>query len=336
METLAEEFDRALANIEIDRWKVERSRSAHEEVRAALRASAQLQDWGLDSILIGSYARRTGIRPGKDVDIFAKLTNLDTNASPREVFAEVEDALVRRFGRERVERQRRSVKVDFTNADGPFAADAVPAVRSGDIWAIPSRDRSIWGNALDPKRWIRTNPEKLGALTSERNRAPTVNGRGAYVPTVKLVRQAREHHRGDQSPGGLYFEIMCYWAFADGAGGGGFAEILAATLASIVIQLEQARTAPLVDPMLNAPFDPRPSNEELVECATAFRELSADAAQALVLDRCAAAVRWRKVLGENDLGPCFPIPPGCDERGNELPAARAVPRRGPREARGFG
>lgn len=228
------------------------------------------------------------------------------------------------------------MKVDFTDRQGPFLADAVPAVRSGDIWAIPSRDRGAWADALHPERWIRTDPERLGILTSQRNREPTVAGRGAYVPTVKLVKQARRHHRGDQSPGGLYFEIMCYWAFAGGVQGDSFAEILAATLASIVVLLERARTAPLVDPALSSPFSPTPSSEELDECRNVFTDLSADAAAALELDRCAAAVRWRKILGENDLGSCFPIPPGCDERGNELPAARAIPRRGPREARGFG
>jgi tRNA nucleotidyltransferase (CCA-adding enzyme) len=66
-------------------------------VRAALDTSAQLREWGLETILIGSYARHTGIRPGKDVDIFAKLTELDTSASPQIVFDEVEAALVRHF-----------------------------------------------------------------------------------------------------------------------------------------------------------------------------------------------------------------------------------------------
>lgn len=47
--------------------------AAHVEVRSVLRAAAQLVAHGLDDILIGSYARRVSIRPGKDVDVFGRL-----------------------------------------------------------------------------------------------------------------------------------------------------------------------------------------------------------------------------------------------------------------------
>lgn len=36
--------------------------------------------------MIGSYARNTGVYPGNDVDVFTKLTKLDTSASPTGVF----------------------------------------------------------------------------------------------------------------------------------------------------------------------------------------------------------------------------------------------------------
>ena len=39
--------------------------AAHTEVRSILRAAVPLVDLGLDDVLIGSYARETGIWPGK-------------------------------------------------------------------------------------------------------------------------------------------------------------------------------------------------------------------------------------------------------------------------------
>ena len=87
------------------------------------------------------------------------------------------------------------------------------------------------------------------------------------MPTVKLVRQTRRHHRGDQKPGGLYFEILTYWAFQSGAiTGDSFAEIFAQTLRAVATQL--ATGEPATDPVLGRPYKPAPEPDDL---ATARR-----------------------------------------------------------------
>lgn len=48
----------------------------HEEVRDALAQSEELADFGIHSVLIGSYRRDVSIRRVKDVDVFCKLENL--------------------------------------------------------------------------------------------------------------------------------------------------------------------------------------------------------------------------------------------------------------------
>jgi hypothetical protein len=48
--------------------------AAQVEVRSILRADGQLRRHGLNDVLIGSYARRVSIWPGKDVDVFGRLT----------------------------------------------------------------------------------------------------------------------------------------------------------------------------------------------------------------------------------------------------------------------
>lgn len=330
METLPEQFSQALHRIQIHGPKADRASEAHKEVRRALQKDSVLRDWGIDTVLIGSYGRKTGIYPGKDVDVFSKLTALDSSVHPEAVFDRVARVLDDQYG-SRATPQDRSVKVLFS-ADG-FSVDAVPAVRSGGRWAIPDHDRTHWASA---NGWCETDPERLGDLTTERNQTPAVSGQGAYVPVVKLVRQTREYHLGDAKPGGLYFEMATYWAFQAGVPGASFAEIFAATLSSIGNQLTQAQVQPLLDPALLQPYSPQPSSSDLASASQTFLALAAEANRALALALCPAAVIWRKILGSNGRGPCFPLPPNCDEKGRSIRGVTVVSDRGSDEARPFG
>ncbi len=332
METLPEQFDEAKSRIEISVTKRARAIAAHTEIRLWLETDKQLFSWGVDTILIGSYARSTTIHPGKDVDVLVKLPKLDVSASPGEVFGAVSDMLVRKYD-QRAEPQRRSVKVSFDKGDDEFAVDVVPAVPNGEHWAIPQRDREHW-QAQDPNsRWIETDPERLGKLTTEMNGKLKIAGQGAYVPTVKLMRQARRHHMPEAKPGGLFFELLTYWAFVSGVEGDSYAEILAAVLKSASSQL--AGGSALLDPALDTAFSPAPSADERVAAARLFGQLSEKAERALNLPRCRAVVLWREILGENQRGQCFPLPEGCDQEGNEISPISAVVSAGSKEPSGF-
>jgi hypothetical protein len=285
-------------------------------------------------LLIGSYARRTAIYPGKDVDVFTKLTKLDTNSgNPKTAFEAVRDVLVKKY-RDRAEPQERSIRVTFPiDGEEDFHVDVVPAVRNGSRWAIPRHDTNLWDAPNVQERWVETDPEELTQRTQERNKSPEVDGRGAYVPTVKLVRQIRRHHRGKAKPGGFYFELMTYWTFEGGVEGDSFAEILANALTSIAAQLTSDQ--PLIDPVFMNPYKPAPDPADRTNAARVFTDLAREAQSALTLDECAAAVIWRKLLGNiDDFGPIFEIPPGCDARGRKLPAF-AVASTGGEEANRF-
>ncbi len=330
MEPLAEQFDSALSCIEISGPKADRVKDAHTEVRTILEADATLKDWGVDTVLIGSYARRTGIYPGNDVDIFTKMTALDTSASPSAVFGAVETVLVSHYG-PRVTPRTRSLKIDF--ADDGFSVDVVPAVASPPHWAIPSKDRDHWA-ATSGESWVVTDPELVTELTRRRNQTPLVGSRGAYVPTVKLVRQARSHHLDERRPGGLYVELLTYWAFESGIDEQTFAECFSRALAFIRNHL--AGDEPLTDPALGALYTPSLTQSERGDALAVFDVLNANATRALVADRCEAAVLWRQILGVNDRGVAFPLPEGCSETGKELSGISAITSRGSDEARGFG
>ncbi len=337
METLSTNFDAALTRIEPRGQRLRLAQSAHAEISKVLEASTQLQRWGVKPVLIGSYSRSTSIRPGKDVDVFCKLTSLDISASALEVFNAVYKVLFDHYGKDRVSPNHRSVEVKFEykDDDEAFSVDVVPAVKWNGRWGIPCKDKKLWEDQKTACRWIETNPEKLGELTSARNRGLQIGGRGAYVPLVKLIRQIREHHLGEKKPGGLYFELLTYWAFEGGRKESSFAELLAAVLSFIAQRLTKANSEPLQDPALGRAYDPRPLDKEVVEAWVLFAELAREASQAVTLNRCPAAVKWRRILGKNDLGWCFTLPDGCDETGKELGPVTAVRSRGSQEAHGF-
>ncbi len=331
METLTREFEEALTRAEVSEPKRLRAREAHLEVRGVLEADATLKDWGIDTVLIGSYARHTSIHPGKDVDVFSKLDGLDTQASATTVFNTMRRVLVEEYG-DRAKPQNHSIKVLFDDHDG-FSIDAVPAVHMGERWGIPNRDTAAWEGE---SKWTETDPEKLTSLTSDLNRRVVISGRGAYVPIVKLLRQTRRFHLGDRKPGGLYFELMTFWLFAARLTANSWAELFAVTLRGVHETLERASDKPVNDPALERPFEPRPDASELAFAADCFEELASKAETALHLDECAAAVQWRSILGTNDRGQVFPLPDGCDESGRRIAPIEAVTRRGSREASSFG
>lgn len=330
---LADQFDGALALINIDDDRRRFAAEAHTQIRTHLESDSLLCSWGVDTTLIGSYARRTGIYPGKDVDVFTKLTKLSTlTVEPRAIYEATRNILVAKYG-DRAKPQPRSVKVEFNFDSFEFAVDVVPAVHLDDRWALPRRDTTTW---RDPdERWVETDPEHLGTLTKKQNERLKVDGQGAYVPTVKLVRQARKHHRDKSKPGGFYFELMTYWAFERGeVAGTTFAEILSDALSSIASQLDSG--APLQDPVLGRDYRPTPEPQDRADSAAVFRELARKAREARAeSSRCRAAVLWREILGRNEQGHCFPLPPGCDEHGRELPVTAAGASRVSREPGGF-
>lgn len=340
METLHAQFSQALTNIEINETKRQRAIAAHTEIQELLQGDERLRTWGINTRLIGSYSRQTGIYPGRDVDVFARLENLDTSASPEVVYQRVKDVLVSKYGR-RATPQARSIKVEFPSGVGPdasFAVDTVPAVRSGNRWAIPAKDPNLWTNS--PSRWVVTDPEQFSALSSALNTAtwsPTVRGQDAYKPVVKLMRQVREVHLGDRKPGGLYIEFATYDVWSSRlVRGSEWGELLAATLGPVASRFDAAPTQPLLDPGLGTPVDPALDEAVWLSAAQTFHRLAGLAAVALSAERCAAAAKWREILGTNARGQVLPLPPGCDARGFATTgmAGLAAPR--PREARSFG
>ena len=321
MANLRNQFEQALTNIEVNGQKRKRAIEAHTEIRELLQQDEQLKEWGVEPLLIGSYGRDTGIYPGKDVDVFLRFTRLDTRAEPRAVFNAVWRVIVRKYGQYgqgggRAQQQARSVKVLFPDHDrisgGDFSVDAVPAVRHGDLWAIPTKDQNRWVEGEG--RWVTTGAVLFGDLSAELNQSatsPKVGDRPAYKPIVKLVRQIRQTHLGDKRPGGLYLEFVTFEAWRSGlVAGSEWDVLLARTLQCIADRFQRAGVNPLLDPVLGTPVDPPLSAGQVEQAAAIFGRLAAAANRAILLDDTDSATEWRKILGGNDrANPVLPYPP---------------------------
>ncbi len=322
MAQLNEQFTATLSNIEISGAKLERAKQAHKEIRDFLERNFYLQEWGIDSILIGSYSRQTAIYPGKDVDVMARLDNMySLYADPRAVYDRVLKVLEEKYGLAgnggRVTPRSRSIKVDFPrryeNAqDSSFAVDVVPAVHHCMEWGIPSRESSQWSSG--PAHWVTTNPMKFGDLTTQLNKSSMkVSGQSAYIPIVKLMRQAKKQHFSDRRPNGLYVELATYDVWSNGmVSGSDWASLFTSTLEQVAIRFSNAVSCPIKDPALNVPAEPKLEAFEAQHAYKKFSELAEKAKTALDSDRCQAATMWREILGENEKGHVFPLPPGCN------------------------
>ena len=302
MPQLAAQFEQAKSNVSPPPDDVSNASEAHTEVRQALETSQVLSGFAIDTILIGSYARHVAIRRIKDVDVFSKLPRVPSTIAPGQLLDLFHKILASEFGCARVDPQERSIKVDFPDYD--LCVDAVPARPYGSHWAVPDRCGG----------WEETNPEFLGSLTTDLNS----DHDGHYVPTVKLIRQARRAQLGDGQPGGLYVEIACYHAFVHGLAAVSASEYFYEALGAVATQLNLARTGGLADPTLPGHvISTRATDTELARAAHLFHGLATRAQAALNSDdACFAAFEFREVLGTTSDGNwVFPMPSYCNDDG---------------------
>ncbi|UKA58238.1 nucleotidyltransferase domain-containing protein [Arthrobacter sp. FW306-2-2C-D06B] len=315
MALLSGEFSTALGRIEPGADK-ENAPEAHQLVRSVLESDATLAEYGIKSVLIGSYKRRVSIRRVKDVDVFCMLEELPVGVTSKEILDKFFEVLHGAFGRDssghqRTKRQDRSLQVDFPEFD--LYVDAVPARPHWDknSWEIPKRGQD--------NDWQQTNPDLLTSLTQQMNDAHAA----MYVPTVKLLRQTRRALMGHSKPGGFFIEIATYQAFASGAVvGQNQADYYASALAVVakLIKNHVDYGLSIGDPTLpGLPLSVRAKTEEFERLKTTFAGASESAARALAEeDRGKAALGFRNLLGVNGDGEeVFPMPAGYEEDGTK-------------------
>jgi tRNA nucleotidyltransferase (CCA-adding enzyme) len=160
MAVLAESFNKALANIEPQRKEpgddAKCAQAAQKEVREVLLDDSKLSSWGIDPVLIGSYARHVSIRRVKDVDVFGRIVGFPDSLYPGDALDAFETTLCAEYGT-RCAPQTRSFKVDF---EFDLSVDVVPARPYEAIWQIPRRPTCEPGGSGPTRcrRRLKTDP----------------------------------------------------------------------------------------------------------------------------------------------------------------------------------
>jgi hypothetical protein len=328
MAELSNYFSKALSNVEPTE-DIPNAIEAHQEVTNVLLADDELKAMGISPVLIGSYKRQVSIKRIKDVDVFGRLEDAPDDLKPEDALDLFEKVLTNEFGAERVERQARSIKIDYPDYD--LTVDAVPARPLGENWELPNHPPE--GEAAE---WIETNPLRMNEITTETNQAYTLNDTGVYVPVVKLIRQTRRNWLGDH-PGGFFFEVMTYWAFNNQTlSGNSYAEYVTLALEEIAAMLPDVAVNGLDDATIDGKKISTKATAEDLETAVAnIGEAAALARDAFEdEDDCSSAVKWRQLFGKTSDGEfVFPIPDYCNTDGTHkssatrlvVPGAATVP-----------
>jgi hypothetical protein len=151
-------FKKFRSRLELSDKEQDDASRSHYEIRDYLKTKFDIER----DILTGSYRRETKTKPLKDVDIFCILSEKERHRRdepPGDLLAAFETALVEKYGKSNVTRQRRSVTVDFgvktdENEDTGgkvMSFDVVPAFAKDGHYEIPDT-----GN---PAGWTETDPE---------------------------------------------------------------------------------------------------------------------------------------------------------------------------------
>lgn len=298
-------FDAATTNVEPSSGDVTNAASAHSEVRDVLEADGLLKDWGIDSVLIGSYKRHVSIRRIKDVDVFCRLPDIPVDVTGDQALDEIRRVLVAEYGVSAVTRQARSLKVKV-DAWGGLHVDAVPARPAGSYWEIPDHDNP-------GTTWQETNPEEMTRLKAEMNDRMG----DLYVPAVKLLRQTRRAIGIPRHPGGLYVEMALYRACDLGYVSGDDIRTFYVSALNGVATVTTNKVkygVEIPDPtMLGKDLVFRATDNQWDAAEQKFRDAAADATKALNQTRCGEAAIFHRLLGKNsDDEWVYPLPDDCN------------------------
>jgi hypothetical protein len=201
MATVSTAFGEFDDNLNLDRDQRERAQERHVEIRELLEATGVVST----SFLQGSFARKTMLKPLKDVDI---VIVLDAEAWP-DLRGPGGPAAAMAFFRREVGRRwptatfdqgeapsAKALRVSFADTD--FTVDLVPAIDAdGDYVDIGDREE---------RRWIRSNTRIQISRIRDRN----VATKSRFVHQVRMLKTVVRQHEDLEFFKGIVVESLAY------------------------------------------------------------------------------------------------------------------------------
>lgn len=292
MANVREVFDLFLRGLELTSSEQDKAARQQADLRERLRR--QLAGVVRD-ILVGSYARKTAIRPLNDIDVFIELDATQwaqrRKATPLLLLEDVQRALRACYGATppATRIQGRSVNIDFAGTG--IGYDIIPAFSvsshgTGTIYEIPDRTRQTW---------IKTNPE------SHRQRCVDANARAGGMLN-RLVKAAKHWNRGRATAAGdkplssFHLEAMAYQALPQAP------QDERTGFLAVLRSLQQGVTQKCPDPAgLGPDLDATWTSTERQRAQAALAEAVSSASRAIAWERAGdhaqASQSWRALFG---------------------------------------
>lgn len=295
MVTVDEAFKKFRSRLELKEKEQANASARHTEVREHIRTKFSISR----DFLTGSYKRHTKTKPLKDIDIFFVLGEKEEHyrsKAPSAILDAFESALLEKYERSAVGKQRRSTTVSFgvipdANEKTSYqilSVDVVPAFACGDDYEIPDSRTG---------EWIKTNPESHAAKATDAHQAYDHQWKG-------LVRMMKywNNHNGKPIKPSFLVEVMALECLHGGFGGdyGREMQMFFATLADRILDNwpDPAGLGPDVSEMM--------STHEKFAAKAALEKAQRQAAAAIHLTRQGkngdALKAWRDLMG-----PMFPL-----------------------------
>lgn len=274
-------LEQAFATFSSSLELTEAQRTNASKQHTALRKNLQRHLSTLDNFLVGSYARRTAIRPLNDIDIFVEIdpaTLSPTPPTPEALLGLLKAALRKAYPDQTVTRQARSLHIEFSRTR--IAYDIVPALtRPGGGYRIPDRAASSW---------VATNPKTHQRLSTEANERAGQK----LIPLVKALKHANV--AAGKPARSFHLEVLS-WSIVTQK-----PQSWMAGLTTLVAGLEKEITAPCADPAgLGPNIEPERARVGKSEqwLTTIRKELEEATRLAHAGDEAGASERMKRVFG---------------------------------------
>lgn len=184
MITVTEAFRKFRSRLELTQKEQDDASRRQQEIRAVMAEEFKIDH----DFLTGSYKRYTKTKPLKDVDIFSvfhedERSKYRTGKGPKLILDDVEKLMVRKYGRDNVKRQRRSIGVKFPQGNGNdervMSFDVVAAFALGKDYEIPDE--------ASQEGWTKTNP----TIHADKATAANEAFNGEWKGMVRMVKAWR-------------------------------------------------------------------------------------------------------------------------------------------------